>query len=243
MEVEWLGHSSFRIGIGGTTFVTDPAYSTDPNAPVSAAEVDDADFVLVGHGHFDHAADAVEVAEASDAPIVAVAELAATLEAESEEVEGIMRNPSAPLDLGTGVEVGLIEMSHSSGTGLMEGDIEYSGITCGFILDDGEQTLFYADDTGLDANLKVVGEAYDPDVAMLPISGGFVMDEEEAALATQWVGPDVVVPMHYDSLDAIPDADPEVFADAVAEQAPDTRVKILDQGDPVTIDTRRHAED
>lgn len=86
VTIEWLGHSSFRVTMNSTTFITDPAYQHDPNAPVQAAEVSDADFVLVGHGHFDHAADAVEVAEASNAPIVAVAELAVELGQQNEDV-------------------------------------------------------------------------------------------------------------------------------------------------------------
>lgn len=233
MEVKWLGHSSFRIDIGDTTFVTDPAYSADPNAPVSAADVTEADFVLVSHGHWDHAADAVEVAEASDAPIVAVAELASKLSHESENVVGILRNPSAPLDLGTGVGVGLVEMDHSSTTGLNEGNIKDAGITCGFVLDSGDKTVYFAGDTGICANLKVVGDVYDPDVALVPISGGFVMDEREAGIASNYLNADIVVPMHYDSLESLPKVDLEVFREAVTEQSPDTEAVVLSQGESV----------
>lgn len=235
MQIEWLGHSSFRIDIGETTFVTDPAYSADPNSPVSASDVTDADFVLVGHGHWDHAADAVEVVEASGAPIVAVAELGAKLSEESEDVEAILRNPSAPLDLGTGVGVGLVEMDHSSGTGLNEGDIEYAGITCGFVLESEEGTVFYADDTGICANLRVVGDVYDPDVAIVPISGGFVMDAHEAGIAADYLNADTVIPMHYDSLESLPDVDPATFEKAVKEQTADTETVVLDQGESVEL--------
>lgn len=120
---------------------------------MSAPDVTDADFVLVGHGHFGHAADAVAVAEASDASIVAVAGLATQLAQQSEAIKPILRNPSTPLDLGTGVEVGLVEMDHSSSTGLHGRDIEYTGVLW-FVLNDGDHTVFYADDTGICANLK-----------------------------------------------------------------------------------------
>jgi len=233
--IEWLGHSSFRIQMNGTTFITDPAYQHDPNAPVEPSEVDDADFVLVGHGHFDHAADAVEVADASDASIVAVAELAVKLEQQRESVEAIMRNPSAPLDLGTGVEVGLIEMDHSNSLGLAEGAPSEAGMTCGFVLRDDEQTVFFADDTGICANLQVVGDVYNPDISLLPISGGFVMDPAEAAIAADWTNADTVIPMHYDSIDAIPSVNPEAFANAVSDRTPETTVEVLEQGETVDL--------
>lgn len=146
-----------------------------------------------------------------------------------------MRNPSAPLDLGTGVEVGLIEMDHSNSIGLLEGSPSSTGITCGFILDDSDQTVFFADDTGICANLKVVGEVYDPDIAILPISGGFVMDPEEAAIAADWTNANTVIPMHYDSIDDIPEVDPQVFADAVDNRTPETTVELLDQGESIEV--------
>lgn len=213
MEVEWLGHSSFRIELDGTTFVTDPAYSVNPNAPVSADDVDEADFILVSHGHFDHASDVEAVAESTDAPVVAVAELAATYEGQG--LDAIMRNPSAPLDLGTGVGVGLVEMDHSSSLGLAEGDPTEGGVSVGFVLEGSDRTVFFAGDTGICANLKVVGEVYDPDVSFLPISGGFVMDAEEAGIAAEWLGSETVVPMHYDSLDILPPADVDAFVEGV----------------------------
>lgn len=234
MELQWLGNSSFRIGMGGTTFVTDPAYSEDPNAPVTAAEVDDADYVLVTHGHPDHVRDAVDVADAADAPVVAVSELAVALEQRG-DVETVVRNPSSPSDLGTGVDVGLVEVDHTSSVGLPDGDVQYAGVPCGFVLDDGDQVAFHAGDTALCANLKVVGDVYDPDVAMFPISGDFVVDEQEAGIATDWVDADVAVPMHYDSLEAIPDADPRAFVASVRAHAPGTEPVVLDQGESVTL--------
>jgi L-ascorbate metabolism protein UlaG (beta-lactamase superfamily) len=233
MELEWLGHSSFRIRMNGTTFVTDPAYQHDPNASVEADDVADADFVLISHGHFDHADDAVAVAEASDAPIVAVAETASLLEEEG-DVETVWRNPSSPLDL-AGVEVGLIRMDHTSSRGLMDDEIDYAGLACGFILDDDDQTVFFAGDTGMCANLKVVGEVYDPDVSLLPISGGFVMGADEAGMAATMTNADTVIPMHYDSLDLLPEADPQEFVRAVNEYTPECETLIMEQGESQSL--------
>jgi L-ascorbate metabolism protein UlaG (beta-lactamase superfamily) len=233
MEFEWLGTSSFRIEMAGTTFITDPGYQHDPNAPVEAEEVDDADFVLVSHGHFDHSADAVPVADASDAPIVASGELAIELSQQG-DVETILRNPSAPVDLGTGVAVGLVDVAHSSSTGLIDGNITDTGTPCGFILDDGERTVFHAGETGICANLELVGRVYDPAVAFLPISAGFVMNAEEGGRAAAWTNADVAIPMYHD-VPSAPAVDPQDFAAAVDEYASDCEPVLLDPGETVSL--------
>jgi L-ascorbate metabolism protein UlaG (beta-lactamase superfamily) len=204
---------------------------------VEAEDVDDADFVLVSHGHFDHSADAVAVADASDAPIVASGELAVEL-GQQGDVETILRNPSAPVDLGTGDAVGLVQVAHSSSTGLVDGDITSTGTPCGFILDDGTQTVFHAGETGICSNLELVGQVYDPDVVFLPISGGFVMDAEEGGRAAAWTNADTAIPMYHD-VPSAPEVDPQDFVTAVNEYAPDCGTVLLDPGESVSLSPER----
>ena len=51
--------------------------------------------------------------------------------------------------------------------------------------------------------MKIVGEVYQPDFAMLPIGGQYTMDIESAVIASEWLGVSAVVPMHYNTFDAI----------------------------------------
>ena len=69
-----------------------------------------------------------------------------------------------------------------------------------------------------------------PDIAILPIGGHFTMDVNSAALAAEWIGAEVIIPMHYNTFPAIK-ADPEKFA-SLAETERST-VKVLAPGEEI----------
>jgi hypothetical protein len=71
--LEWLGTATFRLKIGGLTLFLDTYMDRVPAAPpvgLSAAEVTEADFILVGHSHFDHLGGADVIAKATGARII-----------------------------------------------------------------------------------------------------------------------------------------------------------------------------
>ena len=71
------------------------------------------------------------------------------------------------------------------------------------MLDDGFK-VFHAGDTGLFSDMKfVIGDIYKPDIALLPIGNIFTMDITEAAIAAEWINPEYVIPMHYNSFPSI----------------------------------------
>ncbi|MDW8035069.1 MAG: hypothetical protein RMI85_01270 [Candidatus Korarchaeum sp.] len=45
--------------------------------------------------------------------------------------------------------------------------------------------------------MKIIGELYKPDIALLPIGGHYVMGPLEASLAIELLGVSKVIPMHY----------------------------------------------
>ena len=51
--------------------------------------------------------------------------------------------------------------------------------------------------------MKVIGDIYQPDIAMLPIGGTYTMDIENAVKASEWLNVSVVIPMHYNTFEAI----------------------------------------
>jgi L-ascorbate metabolism protein UlaG (beta-lactamase superfamily) len=59
------------------------------------------------------------------------------------------------------------------------------------------QTIYFAGDTSLFGDMKLIGELYKPDIAFLPIGDRFTMGPDTAAIAAQWLGVKQVVPMHY----------------------------------------------
>ncbi len=229
MEIRWLGHSAFEIKIGGKTLITDPFLSGNPKAGATVDQITNLDYILVSHGHFDHVGDTVEICKRTGAKVIAPPELFVALSKQG--AEGMFANPTAwlPLD---GIRVAMTPACHSAALGLETGEIICAGNPVGFVIEGEGKRIYFAGDTGLSADLRlVVGEYFQPDIALLPISGGFVLDPEQAAVATAWVQPKTVIPMHYASLPMLPQVDPQDFARLVSAKAPGTKVVILKPGE------------
>lgn len=95
----------------------------------------------------------------------------------------------------SGLRITMTDARHSSSA---DKDLTYLGEAAGFVvtLEDG-QTIYYAGDTSLFGDMKLIAELYKPDIAFLPIGDRFTMGPDTAAMAAQWLGVKQVVPMHY----------------------------------------------
>ncbi len=80
MEIRFLGHACFELSDGSDTVLIDPFLSGNPKAAI-AAEDAQATTILLTHGHADHLGDTVSIAKRTGAPVVAIVELAAEIEA------------------------------------------------------------------------------------------------------------------------------------------------------------------
>lgn len=191
MSITYLGHSAFEINICDKKILVDPFLVKMPNYDCSG--VTD---IFVTHGHGDHLGSAIEISKKTGATITAVFELANYCIAKGAKANGI--NLGAWLDFDWG-KVVAVPAFHSSST--PEGI--YAGCPCGFVFDLGGKVIYHAGDTCLNSEMKIVGEVYQPDFAMLPIGGQYTMDIESAVIASEWLGVSAVVPMHYNTFDAI----------------------------------------
>ncbi len=95
------------------------------------------------------------------------------------------------------IEVTMVNAIHSCG--IKDGDqIVYGGEACGYIIRlPGGLTIYHAGDTAVFTDMKIIGELYAPDVALLPIGDLFTMGPREAALAIRLLNVKHVVPMHF----------------------------------------------
>jgi L-ascorbate metabolism protein UlaG (beta-lactamase superfamily) len=91
----------------------------------------------------------------------------------------------------------MVEAKHSSGAEDETGT-HYVGVAAGYVLtiSDGP-VLYHAGDTAVFGDMQLIRELYRPEVAMLPIGGHYTMGPEEAAVATRFLGPEVVLPLHF----------------------------------------------
>ena len=204
----WHGHSCYMIDIDGTKILIDPFLSDSPTADIGPDDVE-ADYVLLTHGHSDHVGDAIKIATRTGATIVAPFELASYCGEQGVEAH--------PMHIGGGRDFpwGRLQLTIAHhGSGLIEegGRPLYLGNPCGFLLTAGENCIYFAGDTGLFLDMKLIGERNRIDLALLPIGDNFTMGIDDAVTAAEYLKPKTAIPMHYGTWDVI-DVDPQAFVD------------------------------
>lgn len=226
MKIQWLGHSAFLLH-GKDKVLVDPFLTGNPKA---AAKVDDVDcdIICVTHGHFDHLGDAVAIARRTGAEVACIVEMSLYLEKCSVKATGF--------NLGGTVEIkdtriSMVPAFHSSSIGAP--GLEFSAaMPTGMVVDSGK-VVYHAGDTAVFGDMKLVGEMYKPDVALLPIGGFYTMDPAGAALAAKLIGPKMVIPMHYGTWPPI-EQDPKEFERLVKKQAK-CKVRIMSPGEVLEV--------
>jgi len=195
LAITWFGHSTFVVTTpGGKRIVFDPWLTGNPKAPPDA-KIDKADVICVSHGHSDHTTDVVNVARATGAPVVAVFDLANWFQGKGlKDVIGMGVGGTANVK---GLEISMTPAVHTSSVD-DDGEIRAVGVATGFVvrLEDG-RSIYFAGDTALFGDMRLIAEMYAPEIAFLPIGGHYTMDPRAAAKAAILLGVRQIVPMHY----------------------------------------------
>jgi L-ascorbate metabolism protein UlaG (beta-lactamase superfamily) len=196
LAITWLGHSTFLLRTpGGKVLLFDPWLANNPSCPDALRKPPATDLVLVSHGHGDHMEDLIACARECRGPVVAIYEICEWL-----GKKGVAS--TAPMNKGgsllaSGLRITMTDARHSSGF-VEHGQLVYMGEPAGFVvrLEDG-MTIYYAGDTALFGDMRLIGELHKPDIAFLPIGDRFTMDPIAAARACEFLGVRQVVPMHW----------------------------------------------
>lgn len=202
LSFTWLGHATFLFrSPGGKRILIDPWVATNPACPEAAKKIGDLDLILVTHGHSDHAGDAVSLGRSSGARLVAPYELSVWLQGKGlQNVTGM--NPGGTL-AALGLSVTMVPALHSS-SAEEDGRIVYLGVATGYVIrfEDGV-TIYFAGDTSIFGDMRLIGEMYRPTIGFLPIGDMYTMGPEQAAKACDLLGIRQVVPMHYGTFPAL----------------------------------------
>ena len=174
--VKRLGHDSFRIE-GTKTIYFDP-FEIKGNVP--------ADIILVTHDHYDHLSPNDIKKIQNDQTIIITEKISA------KKLNGDVRVVKP-------------------GDSLMVGDINIKAVPSyntnkkfhpqnkgylGFIVEIDGVKIYHAGDTDVIPEMK----DFKTDIALLPVSGTYVMTADEAVEAAKMIQPEIAVPTHYGSI-------------------------------------------
>ena len=222
VDIRFLGQSCFELSAGGTTVLTDPFLTGNPKAAATADDVSP-DVILLTHGHADHLGDTVDIAKRTGATVVAIVELANELSGAG--VENVMDpnlGGTVAFDWGW---VKLVPAWHSSTT--PNGTVSPAA---GLLIMVGETLVYHLGDTALFSDLKLIAQRGNHvNVALVPIGGHYTMDRIDAVTACEFIGADVVIPVHYDTFPPI-ETDAQAFKTDV-ENATESKVVVLAPGE------------
>jgi L-ascorbate metabolism protein UlaG (beta-lactamase superfamily) len=196
MNFTYYGQSCFLLEAGGKKFLFDPFITPNPLAAAIDIKSITADYILVSHGHGDHVADLVALAKQTGALVIAMVEVADW--AQSQGVTNIhaMNFGRHKFDFGT---LRMVWATHSSSMP----DGSYGGNPAGYVLEVAGKTVYFAGDTSLNADMKLLADLYTLDYAILPIGGNYTMDVDDAVLACKYIACNKVIGVHYDTFPAI----------------------------------------
>ena len=196
LSITWLGHATFVLTTpGGKRIVFDPWLEGNPMCPPALRKIEKADLILLTHGHSDHSGSVVQVARDTNAPVICVHEVSLWLERKGlQNVTGMGIGGTISA---AGLEITMTPAVHTSSV-VEDGQIVYLGSPAGFVVKlEDDRAVYFAGDTALFGDMKLIGEMHQPQIAFLPIGDHYTMGPAAAARACQLLGVRQVVPMHF----------------------------------------------
>lgn len=175
--IHWLGHDTFKIA-GEKTIYTDP---------FKIKKKDTADIVLITHEHRDHCSpeDVIKI-QGANTVIVTVADCARKLSGNIKTVKPGERISVEGIEIEAVPAYNTNKQFHTKDRGWV-----------GYIFTVKGQRIYLAGDTDYIPEMKTFKNI---DVALLPVSGTYVMTADEAVKAALDIKPKIAVPMHYGSI-------------------------------------------
>lgn len=188
----------------GYKILFDPYLSANPATQTAPDDVADVDLLVVSHNAFDHFGDTIEIMQKGKAILFAGGEVVRRVREALPDLEADRTRITIYGDEQrfSGSVIRVMQAWHVSNC-IVNGAV-IANPSLGYVLDAEEGVSYYhPGDTSLFTDMKMIREMYKPNVMAVGISAiekvyPCEMNPREAAYATQWIGPDVVIPTHYE---------------------------------------------
>ncbi len=196
MEITYYGHASFRVKINSISLIFDPFITPNPKASDIDLKKIKADYIILSHGHEDHVAD-VKGLYTNKSTIISSFEVVTWFQNQGlANGHPMNHGGKKKFDFGS---VKMVNAIHSSSMP----DGTYGGNPAGFVVESNEGTFYYAGDTALTYDMKLIANEFTIDFAFLPIGDNFTMGVDDTIKAAKFVNTSKVIGMHYDTFPMI----------------------------------------
>lgn len=193
MKLTFYGHACFMVEAAGKKLLFDPFISGNELAAHIDISKIEPDYILISHGHSDHIADCVAIAQSTNATVIGAFEVTNWL-----NEQGVKH--CHPMNIGgkKSFEFGTVKCVNATHSSQLP-DGSYGGHPMGFVVLTADGNFYYSGDTGLTTDMSLVPAAGKIDFSVLPIGDNFTMDAADAALAAEMVKTKKAVGVHYDT--------------------------------------------
>ena len=212
-KITWHGHATFEIKTpAGAVLMIDPWLKNpkNPNKEKSPySNIKRLDYILVTHGHFDHLADAAKLAKQTGARLITNFDL-------GKQMVKLMDYPKDQMGFDSMINIGgeiqiargevMVAMTNAVHSSAISNPFDENagpalytgGNPAGFVLKiRGGPTIYHSGDTAYFGDMAMIGEVYQPDVALLATGGHFTMEPAMAARAAMAIKPKLAIPQHF----------------------------------------------
>jgi len=193
MKLTYYGHSCFLVEVKGKKILFDPFITYNELAKNIDVNQIEADYIFLSHGHADHVADTISIAQRTGCTVVAAWEVHEWLN-KQEVTKTHPMNTGGKWCFDFGV-VKCVVAHHSSS--LPDGS--YGGNPMGFLCMTSEGNFYYSGDTALTLDMQLIPSWAKLDFSVLPLGDNFTMDVADAVRCADFVQCKKVVGVHYDT--------------------------------------------